>query len=48
MTTLEKLIAEQKEIHDKIFAARGDVHMSPVQALWNRMHEIDAEILGVK
>ena len=48
MTRLEKLIAEQKEIHDKIFAARGDVHMSPVQALWNRMHEIDAEILGVK
>ena len=48
MTHLEKLIAEQKEIHDKIFAARGDVHTSPVQALWNRMHEIDAEILGVK
>ena len=44
----DALVAEQKELHDKIFAERGNVHMTPVQKLWNRLHVVDAAILGVK
>ena len=45
MTNLEKLIAEQKDIQRKIwdtYCCQG--HR---QALFNRLHVVDAEILGL-
>lgn len=48
MPNLKKLKAEQDDLHNQIFGARGNVHMSPVQRLFNRIIEIDKEMLGVK
>ena len=45
MTKLEKLIAEQKDIQRRIwdcYCCAG--HR---QALFNRLHEVDAKILGL-